>query len=376
MIAQDVLIEDEQQGRIPEVAVEDNRGEEMDNIQPYTITSFGTDFDVDGLVKRMKRGQIAVPEFQRSYVWSDEKASRFIESLLLGLPVPLIFLVRERENSGGGEDGSQRLMVIDGNQRLTSLRRFYDDEFALKGVQKEYEGKLYSQLPAKYQLRLDDSVIRATIIEQDRLDDDNSIYYIFQRLNTGGMILYPHEVRSVYYHGGLDDLIKKLNENENWRNLYGTVSARKRDQELILRFLAFYHIGEDYREPLGEFLNTYMKRNRNPSDEQREYLQQLFERTVATVFNCIGTRAFKRNTAVNAALAEAVMVGVAYSLRLNGEPISRLLPNKPECKALGENFDQLIANPDFIDAISNSTGNQSKVATRLRLAKELLGKAA
>ena len=90
----------------------------------YDITSFGADYDVEGLVRRLQRGDIFIPSFQRNYVWNQSLASRFIESLLLGLPIPGIFLARETE--------SNKLIVIDGQQRLRTLQFFYDGFFRPK----------------------------------------------------------------------------------------------------------------------------------------------------------------------------------------------------------------------------------------------------
>ena len=122
-------------------------------------------------------------------MWKFKEASRFIESLLLGLPVPGIFLSKEKE--------TQKLLVIDGQQRLLTLLYFYDGifqptkrEFALKDVQPQFEGAIYKSLPDEDRRRLDDSILHATIIKQDEpSEDDSSIYHIFERLNTGGTTL-------------------------------------------------------------------------------------------------------------------------------------------------------------------------------------------
>ena len=87
----------------------------------YEISSYGADYDVEGLVKRLERDDLLIPPFQRNYVWKLKEASRFIESLLLGLPVPGVFLVREQD--------SNKLLVIDGQQRLKTLQFFYNGIF-------------------------------------------------------------------------------------------------------------------------------------------------------------------------------------------------------------------------------------------------------
>lgn len=161
----------------------------------YLITAYGADYPVDSLVKRMRSGDIFVPKFQRHFVWKLPQASRFIESLLLGLPVPGIFLSKD--------DDSNKMLVIDGQQRLETLRRFYDsrfsndEEFALHNVQPEYEGKTYADLDEEDRRKLDDSIIHATIVRQDSpADDKSSIYHVFERLNTGGTPLTAQQIRA------------------------------------------------------------------------------------------------------------------------------------------------------------------------------------
>jgi uncharacterized protein with ParB-like and HNH nuclease domain len=144
----------------------------------YDVTSFGADYDVDGLVKRMNKNEILVPPFQRGFVWNIKEASRFLESLLLGLPVPGIFLAKEPE--------SNRFLVIDGQQRLKTLQFFYEGYFhpkpgeesrrvfKLVNVQKQYEGRTYTTLEAKDRLQLDNSIIHATILKQESPPGENT----------------------------------------------------------------------------------------------------------------------------------------------------------------------------------------------------------
>ena len=221
---------------------------DADEVIPFTysITSYGADYPVDSLVKRMKNKDILVPSFeheeeleedvdafQRGYIWPRSKADRFIESLLLGLPVPGIFLVKE---------DSGRLLVLDGHQRLRTLHRFYEGTihgrvYALAGVQERFVGKTYKTLDIEDRRRLDDSIIHATIIKQDEPSEDrSSIYSIFERLNTGGVALQPQEIRMALYHGPFSSLLRKLNTLPEWRELVGPVSRRLKDIELILRF--------------------------------------------------------------------------------------------------------------------------------------------
>src|SRR5690606_13194540 len=126
--------------------------------------------------------------------------SRFIESLLMGLPVPGVFLAREASN---------KLLVIDGQQRLKTLEYFCRGvfgssgrEFRLRGIKSRFENLTYDTLHEDDRRRLDDYTIHATIIQQDEpKQDDSSVYHIFERLNTGGMQLVPQEIRACVYHG-------------------------------------------------------------------------------------------------------------------------------------------------------------------------------
>ena len=213
---------------ITETEVIDSSEEEILDFT-YSITSYGADYPVDSLVNRLRDNKIRIPDFQRGYVWSVTQASRFIESLLLGLPVPGIFLSRDMDSAD--------LLVIDGQQRLKSLLYFYDGYinervFRLKDVQDRFEGKTYKELDADDRQRLDDSIIHATIVKQDEPSEDNSsIYLVFERLNTGGLQLQPQEIRSAIYSGSFAALLKELNDLPAWRNVYGNRSVRLKDQE-------------------------------------------------------------------------------------------------------------------------------------------------
>jgi hypothetical protein len=325
----------------------------------YSITSYGADFPVDGLVKRLANGSIVIPSFQRAYVWSLRDASRFVESLLLGLPVPSIFLSREA--------GSQQMLVIDGQQRLQTLRYFYDGlwptthkEFGLKGVQVKFEGATYKGLADEDRRRLDDSIIHAIIVKQDEpSDDESSIYYIFERLNTSGVSLTAQEIRTVLFHGPLGELLRELNEFGPWRNIYGAVNKFMRDQELILRFLALYFDSANYSRPMKEFLNQYMGKNRNLRFQDGTTIRSVFTKTVTVAHEALGDRAFKPARAINAAVFDAVMVGMAR--RLESGPIN-------DVKDLKARYGELLKNNDFLAVSERATADEESVSRRLYLA--------
>jgi len=333
----------------------------------YSITSYGADYPVDGLVKRLKNQDIIIPPFQREYIWSIDRASRFVESLLLGLPVPAIFLSKER--------ASQKLLVIDGQQRLRSLQYFYEGVFKptktafnLTSVQKNFLGKGYETLEPESRRRLDDAIIHAIIVRQDEpSEDESSIYYLFERINTGGMQLSPQEIRACIYHGTLCDILRDLNGHQEWRKLIGAVSKRMRDQELILRFFALYEEADTYKKPMKEFLNTYMAKKRKIDRSQAKCLSELFGKTATAIASGIGPRAFRPSRAVNAAVSDAVMVGVARAIQkgiVHG-------PGK-----LAAAHAKLMSDDSFKKTVETATTDEENVNRRLAIATEHFGERA
>ncbi|NJR23947.1 MAG: DUF262 domain-containing protein [Richelia sp. CSU_2_1] len=320
-------------------SIENSLEEESDGkiIFRYSIASYGADYTIDSLVRRIQDGSIYLPSFQRAYVWNINVASRFIESLLLGLPVPGIFLSKEQDTN--------KLLVIDGSQRLRTLQYFYEGvfyptkkEFALKDVEPKFEGFTYKSLPSEYRRSLDDSILHATIVKQDEPSDDNSsIYNIFERLNSGGTTLTSQEIRGGIYHGKFKDLLKQLNQNNSWRDIYGKSDSRMRDEEMILRFLALYFNGYSYKKPLKEFLNQFMGKNRSLKLHSESQIRQAFEGTIEVIHQSLGVQAFKPKKLINAAVFDAVMIGLAR----------RLEKSKIDSETLKDRYQKLLNNEEF-----------------------------
>lgn len=347
---------------------------ETEEIAPYSydITSYGADFLVDGLVQRLISGDIVIPTFdpetqvgpdiegfQRRFVWTKPQMDRFIESLLLGLPVPGIFLVKI--------EPSNVLLVLDGQQRLRTLKAFYDGlvgdrQFKLENVQEPFRGTTYTDLEEDDRRRLDNSVIHATIVRQETPSDDfSSIYLIFERLNTGGTTLQPQEIRVALYRGPFVRLLRELNEDSAWRTLIGGRSKRGKDQELILRFFAMLYRGESYKRPLKSFLNGFMAANRELKLHDEATLTAIFSSTTQSILEGIGEGAFRPRGPVNAAVVDSVMVGVANRPQSGTNSDQANLRNP---------YSELIANPSYVAAVEKSTAAEESVQLRLSLAKE------
>lgn len=320
----------------------------------YSITSYGADYTVDSIVARIEKEKIFVPPFQRKYVWTHTQASRFIESLILGLPVPGVFLSKEDETG--------RLLIIDGQQRMLSIANFYkgvfgEKKFRLKGVQNDLEGLTYDDLREADQNRLDDSILHATVVKQDTPnDEDSSIYMIFERLNTGGTPLQPQEIRACVYYGGLNELLSELVELGEWREIFGKANRRMKEQELILRFFTLFYGYQDYKKILKSYMNSFMAKNRNFEEKSEDELRQLFESSISKIHQAIGDKAFRTGSRMNAAIFDSVMVGVASRLQDN--------PN-PDLDQLAEKYTWLLAQGDYKSYVESGTSSESSVKGRI-----------
>jgi hypothetical protein len=348
----------------------DENAEALDEVVP--LTYFGTDFDVHGLVRRLNENEIVIPSFdpatdtgsdvegfQRRFVWKKYQMDRFIESLLLGYPVPGIFLVQQP---------NKQLLVLDGQQRLRTLQQFYSGNlykgtaFRLEHVSEELRGLGYRDLSPVDRRTLDNTFIHAIVVKYDPdAGGVLNVYQLFERLNTGGTNLYPQEIRVALYHGELVKLIRELNEDADWKLLYGKRSDRLKDQELILRFLAFYFEGEDYRRPLKGFLNRFLDDHQHLEGIDPERVKHVFAQTCSLIARAVGPRAFRVTAQVNAALVDSVMYGVAR--RLDRGPIENT-------EELGKAYERLVSDPEFVAAIGRATADEDRVRLRLTKAAE------
>ena len=327
----------------------------------YQISSYGADYPVDGLVKRLRQGDIKLPEFQREFVWPSAQASKFIESLLLGLPVPAIFLSKEVD--------TQKLLVIDGQQRLKSLLYFYDGiirgkAFALEGVNREFEGATYKTLKDDDRRRLDDAILHAIIVRQeDPKDDDSSIFLVFERLNTTSTPLSEQEIRACVYHGRLNDYLHQVNQNAHWRAIYGEPNLRQKDIELILRLLALRHDLERYERPMKLFLTDFMRRNRNLQLVPAEALDQSVLPALAIANESLGRGVFRPQRALNASVTDAILVGTSF--RLAEGPIT-------DKAAYRTTVERVLASEGFVELYKVGTTNKDKVTARIRRVADAL----
>jgi uncharacterized protein with ParB-like and HNH nuclease domain len=334
----------------------------------YEVITYPADFTLEGLVSKFKKGTMTVPGFQRNFVWNIKQASRLIESFLLGLPVPAIFLFTDDEKN--------EQLVIDGQQRLMTIVYFLDGYFGeadvngrrkvfkLTGLHEKspYYNQTYKDLELKNEgafNKLNDSVLRAFVVKQITPNGNTSVYHIFERLNTGGTQLVGQEIRNCVYHGPFNDLLCHLNEYANWRKIFGTENSHKRqkDVELILRFFAFYENGEKYSRPIKDFMSDYMSKNQNISNDKGTSFTKLFKDTCDKVIENLGDKPFHIWSGLNVAAFDSIFTTLAY----NGFSDN-----------LEERYTQLKEDEDFIKGVRGATADEAIVQLRMKLAKEYL----
>ena len=331
----------------------------------YEINTYPADFTLEVLHSKWQGGEIVIPDFQRAFVWKIAQASKLIESFLVGLPVPPVFVYKERR--------SKKLLVIDGQQRLKSIFYFLDGIFGegsgrnrrvfkLTGLNENsrFLGKTFVDLMDADQRDFKNSVLRSLIVQQLEPDDDTSIYHIFERLNTGGTLLSNQEVRNCIHSGSFVKFLVKLNKNPEWRKILGKEmpDSRKKDIEILLRFFAMRDIS-DYQKPMKDFLSRFMRKNRDASEASLGKIEKIFRNTCAQVLESLGQKPFHGRSGVNVAVLDAVMV--AFSVNLASVPGD-----------VGARYDNLRSSEEFVTRTRQGTTDVAIVRQRFDQAKSTL----
>lgn len=337
---------------------------ELDSEEPFTfppserkVITQGYDLSVDTLVEQWRSEMLLLPELQREYVWDNVRASRLIESLLLNIPIPILYFV-ERPDA--------KYEVIDGHQRVKSVVRYINNEFRLASLRvlNELKGLRFHQLPEREQRFLRTRVMRAIVVTVD--SHPLMKFEIFERLNTGSIALNAQEIRNALNQGLFNSLLKELEVYPAFRECLGTPKPRKRmvDRELIVRFFAMAANLNEYRPPLVRFLNNYMNGAKSAPEEVVEESRQLFHTTISKVAKTLGGTAFRATDPngdvidgqLNRALFDAQMMAFSYT----SDEGPRITAKVKKTVAT------VYEDPLFLDAIRRATGDRSRTFRRIR----------
>lgn len=269
----------------------------------FNINSWGADLTFRELITMYEEGELIKPELQRNYVWDKVEASRFVESILLGLPVPSIFLANLEDDTKLIIDGYQRIMTIHDYVKgsWSSDKKSFNLSNSEK-INQRWRGKTFAELTESEKRKIRSTTIHAIMFQQIKPEEsDTSLYQIFERINTGGRALLPQEIRNCVYQGEVNKLLFELNSNRYWRDLFGTekIDPRMRDMEFILRFFALKAniYNDKVFQPkknisLKKLLNNFMGSKENNKIESINKLRNDFEITVKFIHQNFGHNAF------------------------------------------------------------------------------------
>lgn len=385
----------ENQAWYEEDSDETNLSSEGRSIVEYDITISPRDLTPSNIVEMIDSGIIEIPFFQRQYIWSIDKASKLIESLILGLPVPELFFYSE-----GDENDTYK--VIDGQQRLLSIYFFvkgrfpktsnsnsrllireninYDagnlsdllqsdkmfNNFSLKLENSRYHDEKFTTLGKETQIKFKlRRYLRTVVVRQNKPDDDSSMFEIFNRLNTGGEKLTDQEIRASLYYCAFYDMLTEINENEKWRQLVAKEhqDLHSKDVEFILRAFAILEANENYAPKMRNFLNNYSKQTMFYNFERIKYLKELFISFLDSCSN-LPDKAFYRNNRFSISLFDSVFAATCSNVYKKKSLLSSKIDK--------ESFYLLIKDGVFTELMQSETASRKNVENRLLRAKEII----
>lgn len=333
------------------------------------VDNHGKDYTVGNLINMWNDNELKIPDFQRKYVWKIEQASKFIESLMLGLPIPSLMFY---------EDSDSYWLVIDGQQRIKSILLFVGAidkttatnreknmcNFTLTGLAPDspYTNRSYSDFSEKEKrIFRNKTSLYINLITLKNPDNLTSIYRIFERVNTGGTLLTAQEIRNCIFSGSFNDFIIRLNEYGNWKKFLTNKSSEshQQDVELILRFFALYDMKIPYKRPMKDYLTNYMKLVRYMSEDEMSIKEKLFKNTVDIILNNLGEKPFHIKNGLNSAVLDSVMIAFANNL-----------DNVPH--DIGKRYETLYHDQNYYNYCGKSVNDATSVHNRIEMAESFL----
>lgn len=323
---------------------------------------------VSDYLRMVENGDLVTsPEFQRNFIWDRKVCSQFIESVILNIPIPPIYL--KKSNDGF-------YYIVDGLQRTTTLRKFLNDDFELCKLEtlSGLNGLKYSELKSSgtfqsIATRISTKKLSLYVMQPSVPMD--FVYDVFRRINTGGTILTRQEVRNCVLLGKSTRLLAELSQLEAFKKATanGISGKRLRDQECILHCLAFSLLDIDmYNGSMNDYLDRAMKEINQMSDENIIRIKSDFLTIMDLCHFSFGTKCFRMPSESNRdKISVAIMESVYYAL-------SEMNNMRINCsqRILRQRYDKLLQDSSFRNACRNSTSDKTKVVKRLSLALTFL----
>jgi len=330
-----------------------------DPFDPSKIKIRSQIITIDAIIERIKRNEIDLnTKFQRKEgLWNDEQQSRLIESILIRFPLPVFYF-----------DGSDpdNWLVIDGLQRLSSLKRFiFTKELKLTKLEfLRLEGISWDMLERPQQRQINETQLQCYVLEEGTEEDVK--FNVFKRINTGGLILSAQEIRHAMHQGIAADFVKELaDSNEFKKATHKKVSSdRMLDRDFVNRFLAFYlnDYEKDYsnNDDLDSFMNKTLTKLAKTSTKERETIESNFKESLLLAHLIFGTSTFckaEKYKRINKALFEIISVSFA---KLSGDERLMIKTKRTEFK---KTFYHSIKS-DFKDSLTSNTGGKYNIVLR------------
>lgn len=372
---------------------------EINTVKEYDITTSPRDLTPGSIVDMVDTGIIEIPFFQRNYVWDIKKASKLIESLILGLPVPELFFYSEGDENTSYKiiDGQQRLMSIyfflkgrfpknndarimigkalnngDEIERTLSDNRYFQD-FTLvlnnekDGIKSKYNSLKYANLDKETQIKLRlRRYLRTVVVRQNKPENNNqSMFEIFNRLNTGGTALNNQEIRASLYYCPFYEMLTELNDNVLWRNILGkpVIELHSNDIELILRVIALLVNGDSYAPKMASFLNSFSEMSKKFNNDEITYLKALFV-SFLQACSTLDNRAFFRNSRFSKPFFESVFLAVCDKPYKSHSLVSAKIDK--------DSFNNLKSDSEFIRYMQSGSSSKDSINSRKDRAIELI----
>ena len=297
------------------------------------------EYPVEVLVKKYTDGldddtnELFIPDYQREMAWDNIRQSKFIESMLLGLPIPYILVADISD-----EDNDSRLEIIDGTQRIRTLAGFLNNELKLEALEKlkSFNNFRFDDLASPRQRRFKRTSIR--MIQLTEKADEDIRRDMFERINNGSVELNDMEKRRGIYDGPFLEFIEELSNYPKFRKLCpftDPLIRRREPQEFVLRFFAYLHEYKEFTGKIDNFLNDYLRKN-NKNSFNRQSMQADFETMLDFVDKYFpnGFRKSQRHTMPTRIWFEAISVGITLALREDSalDPKSMSWVDSPEFK--------------------------------------------